>query len=137
MVDRRAAAIFERLQNPRIVLFIDFIGALITSLATLLLLATEIVSTGLPTTVLVLMAAVAFGFACFDLFGILFATDVTGPLATIAVLNGIYVLGTLFLCAIHYAILTPLGATYFLIEAVVVILLVRWEWKVVERNSFR
>ncbi|MEZ6095119.1 MAG: hypothetical protein R3C03_12965 [Pirellulaceae bacterium] len=57
----------QMLRSPRHLLVLDFFGALVTSGITASLLATEIVPTGLPVTLLIVMAMIAAGYAVYDL----------------------------------------------------------------------
>jgi hypothetical protein len=134
MVDLRSPIPDGRVQKlvrePWNILLLDLFGALVTSLATALLLASERVPTGVPSWILYAMAAIALGFACFDAVGLFLVSDPRIPLAVIAILNLIYCVASILICCVHASELTLIGTIYFSFEVVVVAALACWEWNV-------
>lgn len=113
--------------NSRKLLLLDFFGALATSLGTGLLLATEVIATGLPTVVLIVMSLVACGFAIFDIVAYRFVRRTAISLAVVALLNLSYCVAVVILCTMYAQQVTKLGLLYFAIEVPVVLLIVCWE----------
>ena len=120
-------------QKSRHVLVVDFFGAMVTSLATVLLLASGLLLTGLPTWLLYAMALVALGFMCIDVAAIFQFFDATIALATMAYLNMSYCIAVLVLLFVYRSETTELGLVYFCVEIGVVIPLAWWEWTISER----
>lgn len=112
--------------NPKKLLLIDGIGAAVTSIVTGLILTT-VVETGLPTTWLYALAAIAAMFACFDLYAYFAAHDAWWPLATIGALNLIYCVITMIICIACASSVTAMATVYFALEMMVVAPLALWE----------
>ena len=113
--------------NSRKLLLLDFFGALATSLGTGLLLASEVITTGLPSTILVVMSLIACGFAIFDIVAYLFVQRTARALAVVALLNLSYCVAVVIFCTMYAQQVTKLGLLYFAIEVPVVLLIVCWE----------
>lgn len=113
--------------NSRKLLLLDFLGALATSLGTGLLLATEVIATGIPSTILVAMSLIACGFAIFDIVAYRFVQRTARALAVVAMLNLSYCVAVVIVCTMYAQQVTKLGLLYFAIEVPVVLLMVSWE----------
>jgi hypothetical protein len=107
--------------SPKNLLLLDGLGALLTSLATGLLLATSLIPTGLPAWILWVLSIVAAGFACFDLAAYRLVNSAGWPLAVIGLLNLSYCITAISICAMHWAVMTGLGKAYFVAESAIVI----------------
>lgn len=73
----------------------------------------------------VLMMAL-FSLACY----LIFPSRWQVYLKSMALVNGVYCCCTVGLMLFYRSELTALGWTYFIIECVIILLLVQWEWKV-------
>lgn len=114
-------------------LLVDAVGAAMTSMATLSLLATEIIRTGLPTGHLLSMASVAAGFMAFDLLAVQRRLAPAIALRIIACLNLGYCLVVLGLMYQYRSVVTPLGVAYLGVEIAIVAAIAVWEWIVASR----
>ncbi|MBL8890592.1 MAG: hypothetical protein JNL67_11495 [Planctomycetaceae bacterium] len=114
-------SIFSRAWKIRDWLLLDGLGATLTALSTGLLLATEVISSGLPPQTLWSMAAVAALFAGFDFWAVTNLPERSWPLAAIGVLNVCYCIGAIGVCTMHSQTLTVQGLVYFSLESSVVI----------------
>jgi cytochrome c oxidase subunit IV len=123
----------ELLNSPRHLLLLDALGAFATS-ATTFFLAFEVVSTGLPSSFLFVLASIAAMFFLFSLSGYLSNTRLPQRLQLIAAANLIYCLATIVLCLIYWKSLTLVGSIYFPLEVVVVAIAV-WEWNVARSGN--
>ena len=123
------------LRDPRKLLLLDAAGATMTALSTYLVLAGGLLPTGIPDTVLHVMAAAAAGFVCFDVAALAIGRDLTVALRSIAGLNVAYAVATIGVLFAHRQTVTPLGAAYLGSEIVVVIALARWEYRVARERS--
>ncbi len=121
--------------TPQRLLLLDFFGALGTAFATGLILATEIIATGLPTSYLWCMSMTAAGFAMFDLLSYRFAADARRPLAIVAVLNLLYCAVAVTACSIYWSSLTTMGLIYFGLETALVVPLAILELAVASRKE--
>lgn len=117
------------LQSPRRLLLLDAVGALVTALATTLILAPERVRSGLPSELLYVMGAVAGCFACFDVVALHFRLDPSITLRIVACANLSYCAGAAASLYVYHARVTNLGFMYFFIEIPMVVCLAVWEWK--------
>jgi len=115
--------------NPRRLLLIDSLGALITFLVTAFLLVPERIPTGLPVTILYAMAFVAGVFCLIGLIALAIASAPRIHLRSMAVLNAAYCLITAAVCVSHSSTLTIWGFIYFSLECIVVSWLVLKEWR--------
>lgn len=116
------------LENPRRVLIIDLVGASVTSLLTILLLASGLVPTGLPVWLLYSMALTAGGFACFDIAAYFIVPNTKIALAAIAMLNLAYCIGVIVICAVFFQSITLLALLYFAIEIPIILAVASWEF---------
>ena len=96
-------------------------------MATGLLLATEVIATGLPSTILLIMSLIACSFAIFDIVAYLFVQRTAIALAVVALLNLSYCVAVVILCTMYAQQVTRLGLLYFAIEVPVMLLIVSWE----------
>jgi len=124
---RKLKAIFL---TPRHILVVDLSGAIATTLATVFLLASERLQTGLPSWLLYSMALVAFGFVCVDVAAIFQFLDAPVALATIAYLNVSYCLAVLLVLCVYRMHITKPCLVYFCFEIGIVIPLAWWEWSI-------
>jgi hypothetical protein len=120
---------------PKNLLLLDFFGATATALATGMLLATEVITTGLPTSLLWGLSLTAAGLAVFGIGSYRLATDARRPLAIVAVLNLLYCATAVAICVGHWASLTHLGVLYFGLETAIVVPLAFVELLVANRSD--
>ena len=118
---------------PKNLLLFDFVGALVTSLSTGLLLTT-ILPTGLPEWVLFALSFTAAGFACFDVIGYCYWPSECWPLAVVALLNLLYCAAAIAILFVFLPKVTSIGMVYFVVECTILIPLASFEL-VVARNS--
>ena len=123
--------------KPRHILVVDLFGAIVTTLVTVFLLASERLQTGLPTWLLYSMALVAFGFVCFDVAAIFQFLDAPVALATIAYLNVSYCLAVLLVLCVYRMDITKPCLVYFCFEIGIVTPLAWWEWSISRRRYSR
>lgn len=120
--------------NPRRLLLIDFLGALVTAGSLAFVLAPLEVYFGMPRNILYPLAIAA---GCFALYSgsCYFFTDGKRPiyLGLIATANLAYCCVTTWLLLSLHEQLTPLGLIYFILEILVILLLVRVEFMAVGR----
>lgn len=109
---------------------IDAAGAFVTAILTFFLLAGEIVPTGLPTLILQFMAAVAALYGVFGVIGFVLKLAPQMMLRTLAVLNLVYAVAAIAVCAINRDQLTPVGTIYFAVECAILFALAAFEWSV-------
>lgn len=121
-------------------MLLDCFGAALTSVVTGLFLTT-VVQTGLPTGLLLALAATAALFACFDLYAYCNASDACWPLATIGLLNLTYCFTAIMFCVAFASTVTRIGIIYFAVESTIVIPLAALEltvarhgWRVKRKN---
>ena len=112
--------VLARLTKPQSLLWLDCIGAAATATITGMVLTT-VVKTGLPVHVLLTLGIVAAIYAGFDLYALRFWPNAKWPLATIGCLNLAYCIATAIVCFFFHESLTTLGATYFILEACIVV----------------
>ena len=115
-------------------LWIDAIGALVTSLTTGLVLATGIIPTGLPAWILFFLSGAALGLAGSDALGLWGIVDCRVALRMVACFNLLYCLAVMIICFAYDHTITPWGVIYFSIESVIVVSLALWEWRVSSDN---
>jgi predicted neutral ceramidase superfamily lipid hydrolase len=115
--------------DPRRLLLLDAMGALVTFVMTEFLLASGLVPTGLPAATLHVLAYVAAGLFCVALAAHRFAPDPRRALGVMAIANLVYCSVTVMACVLHSTSLTLWGLIYFPAELVLVALLVFREWE--------
>ncbi len=125
------------LKKPSIKLLflIDGIGAIVTALLLSQVLARFESTFGMPKDILYILAAIAGCFAVYSLschFGL--KRNRAPYLKAIAVANTLYCMTTLVLVIYCYPSLTWLGVAYFIGEIVIVMTLVRIEWRAIQKN---
>jgi len=111
--------------NPRKLLLIDGLGAIVSAifLGIVLVMLQEIV--GMPTQILYTLSGLASLFAIYSLSCYFFVKDNWNPyLRFIAIVNMLYCILSLVLVYIYFSELTVLGLTYFILEKVIVLTLV-------------
>jgi hypothetical protein len=111
----------KALLTARNLLLLDMFGASVTAIFTLVLLATEIVPTGLPTRILFGLSAAAAGFALIDAFAFRHCKNLSLPLAVIGFLNLMYCGSVGILTWWFSPQMTYLGITYFALESAIVV----------------
>lgn len=124
---------WHKLAIPQLLLLVDSVGAMITSVVTGFLLTT-IVPTGLPNGCLFALAAVAACFACFDVYALFHKRGARWPLVTIGLLNLAYCVATLIVCMVFSGVVTTIGVGYFVMESAVVLPLAIVEITVARRS---
>lgn len=110
----------RQLVKPQSLLWLDLIGACATAFVTGLVLTT-LVTTGLPSSILMALCAVAILYAGFDGCALRFWPTSKWPLLAIGVLNLAYCLAATSVCLLYRESLTHLGAAYFFLEACIVV----------------
>jgi hypothetical protein len=123
------------LSQPRTLLILDLVGALNTSILTFVLLACEVLPTGLPKGLLIGMSVVAAGFACFDFFALFLRWAPSTALKTISFLNLSYCFGVVVICTLYSQSVTRWGLIYFGIEIPIVVSIACWEWWIATRQN--
>lgn len=113
---------------PRTLFLIDGLGALLTAFMSGVILERWQPLFGMPERVLYILAAIALVFSAYSLinywrFGGRWRVFMRG----IALANLLYCIATIFLVILFREQLTGLGIAYFIIEAIVVLILVRLE----------
>jgi hypothetical protein len=122
--------------NPRNVLLVDAVGATVTALATIFLLAGERIRCGMPTEILHAMVGGAACIASFDLASLWLRANPAVSLRIIACANLSYcVLVAVSLC-VYRSTVTSWGLAYFCIEIPIVVALAVWEWRITTRQAF-
>jgi hypothetical protein len=112
--------VLAHLTKPRNLLWLDFVGAATTAIVTGAVLTT-LVPTGLPVHILLTLGMVAALYAGFDLCALRFWPNAKWPLAAIGCLNLAYCVAATAACLFFHESLTFLGATYFILEACIVV----------------
>lgn len=120
--------------SARTMLMLDWAGAWLTACSICSLLATEIIPTGIPTSLLISMATAAFGFGVVDGVGLIFFRDPRRSLQLIAILNLAYCFFSIGVCLFHTATLTSLGIVYFAVEIAIIIPLSIVEWRIASQS---
>jgi hypothetical protein len=128
------AHVLARLTKPRNLLWLDLVGAATTAIVTGVVLTTVVV-TGLPGHILLALSIVAALYAGFDLCALRFWPNAKWPLATIGCLNLAYCVAATAACLLFHESLTFLGATYFILEACIVVPLAIIEIRSSSRES--
>ena len=118
--ETKISYVLARLTKPRNLLWLDFVGAATTAIVTSAVLTT-MVTTGLPVHILLALGIVAALYAGFDLCALRFWPNTKWPLAAIGCLNLAYCVATTATCLLFHESLTILGATYFILEACIVV----------------
>ncbi len=126
-MEKQPSKEFETI-SPRQVLILDACGASTTALMIYVLLVREIIRTGLPNWLLMLLAGMAVGFASFDGFAYFIYNNARQALLVISGLNLLYCLVVLATLVVYRNELTVLGFAYFMIEVAIVMSLASWEW---------
>lgn len=116
--------------KPRIMLLIDAIGALTTSLMLGIVLAKNVALFGMPTDVLQPLSAVASCFAVYSFCVYLFAKKYKLYIRIIALANLSYCIASAALTIINRHTLTTIGMIYFIGEILTIISLIYIEWNV-------
>jgi hypothetical protein len=136
MVGKIQQVIDQVTANPRRLLLIDCLGALVTAGCLAFVLAPLETYFGMPRNILFPLAIAA---GCFALYSgtCYFLSDGKRPLwlTIIATANLLYCCVTAWLLFQMNEQLTPLGLIYFILEILVILVLVRVEYMAVGRNS--
>lgn len=115
--------------SPKQVFLIDAIGALLSAISLGIVLPRFQALIGMPTEVLYVLALMACAFCFFSTFSFLFINHLWRTfLRIIAIVNLLYCLITLGLVLFFFSSLTLLGISYFVIEIIIIVLLVRLEF---------
>jgi hypothetical protein len=116
--------------NPRTLTLIDIAGAFLTSLITLVLLATNNLRTGMPIGALIFLGVAAAILGCFGTYRLATSTNHLTTLGILAFLNLDFCILSGVLWWNNLERLTLLGRVYFPAEIVVVVTLamieLRW-----------
>ena len=116
--------------NPKVLFLIDGIGAVISTIMLGYVLIKYQEYIGMPESTLRLLAGIAKLFALYS-FICFFLTpkNWSQSLRWIAIANTLFCLLTLILVIINFSSLSLLGLSYFLVEMLIILLLVRFEFK--------
>lgn len=115
--------------NPKQIFLIDGFGALASAFSLGIVLVIFENHFGMPRNVLYILAAVACLFAIYSFSCALRMPKKWQPfLKAIALANFIYCCATLFLLFYFYQHLTVLGITYFVLEIMVILILIKIEF---------
>ena len=116
-------------------LYLDSAGALISAIMLGVVLVYFKKYIGMPTGILYTLAGIAL---IFCLYSGISATVVKGDqrpfLLVIAIANFLYCGLTGILVLVFHRPLTHFGILYFVLEIIIVLMLVRWEWKIANRE---
>lgn len=121
------------LENPYHIFLIDALGALISAIFLGLILITIQPLIGLSSFHLYILSSIAIGLALFS-----FSCYIIKPtgwkvnLSIIIFLNMAYSLFTVAIMVFFYKTIQPLGYLYFILELLVLIAVVIFEWKVLK-----
>ena len=122
------------LDNPKRLLFIDMIGALVSAMMLGVVLVHFKAFVGIPITALYILAAIPVFFALFDFVGLLSKSPYLF-LRIIAVLNFLYCVLSLGMAFYHESSLTLWGWVYIIGEIIIVCILARIEWTVAQESQ--
>jgi hypothetical protein len=111
---------------PKNLLLFDFVGALVTSLSTGLLLTT-ILPTGLPVWILFALSITAAGFACVDVVAYCYWPNQCWPVTVVGLLNLSYCVAVIAALLVFRPQISSIGTIYFAIECTIVIPLAVFE----------
>jgi hypothetical protein len=119
--------------DPTKIFLVDGVGALITAALTLLLIQFES-HIGMPKEILRTLAAIALTYSIYSLSCYRFKPQRWKPyLKAIMIANALYCCTTLALLMYFYQRITAFGFTYFIAEVVVIVLLLRIEYKAISQ----
>ena len=121
---------------PKNLLLFDFVGALVTSLSTGLLLTT-ILPTGLPVWILFALSITAAGFACVDVVAYCYWPNQCWPVTVVGLLNLSYCVAVIAALLVFRPQITSIGTIYFAIECTIVIPLAVFELMVARHCRLR
>ncbi len=122
------------ISDPRKLLLLDGIGAILRSLANFFLLGGKLIQTGMTTELLYSMGAIAACFAVFDFTVLSLRFSTVASLCITAGANLSYVILVIVSVLMHWTSVTSLGITYFSGEVVILLLLSSWELSVAIRS---
>lgn len=120
--------------QPKNALIIDGFGAL-TSAVFLFSLSVFHTYTGLPEHTLRILSVLALAFAIFSFSSYLWSENHRTSLIVIGILNALYCILTGLLVFSNLESMTALGLTYFILEIVVLILLVIFEFSIISASK--
>lgn len=117
--------------NPKVFFLIDAIGAVISAVMLGYVLVSYQEYIGMPVKTLSFLASIAKIFALYGFICSLFTPkNWQQNLRWIAIANTLYCILTLILTIYHFSSLTLLGLSYFLLEMMIILILVRFEFRV-------
>jgi len=124
-------------QEPRRLLLVDALGALLSAALLYFLLMPHADLIGLPQKHINGLAIGALCLMAYDLIArIVYTAERRWTIAGIALLNTLYCVTTLGLLALHYPTITLLGWGYFLGESAIIVVLVYLEWRVSAKPEY-
>jgi hypothetical protein len=123
------------LLKPRALLLIDAVGAAVTTIANVFLLAGQRIDVGLPVEVLYAMAFYAACLVCFDVVALGRRIDPAIALRIIACANLGYCIIVIVALYVYRTSVTRLGFAYFGIEIPILVAIAGWEWTVASRRA--
>jgi len=118
--------------NQKNIFVIDAVGALLSAISLGIVLPVFHQWIGMPIATLYFLAALPIFFGFYDIICLYFVNyERTLWLRIILGLNSAYCILTLSLMCIHYEQLQPLGLAYFISELVVLIVLIRVQYRLI------
>jgi hypothetical protein len=122
--------------QPRTLFLIDSIGALVSALLLGLVLPSFITYIGMPLNILYLLAAIAAVFSVYSFISYLrFAAGWRTWMRVIAIANLLYCVFTIGMVIYFRQQVTPLCKLYFAGECIIILSLVRMEWKMAKQSN--
>lgn len=122
--------------NPKNIFLLDGIGALVSAFFLGVVLVQFQHHIGMPVYTLYLLGGLALGFVLYSTSCyLLFPKNWKPFLKLIATVNFLYCLLTIGLMMHFFQELTAIGITYFLAEIIIIVLIVRLEFKIAFRNK--
>jgi hypothetical protein len=117
------------ISNPKQIFLIDGFGALVTTFSLAVVLVIFESHFGMPRKILYILSFAACIFAIYSFSCALRMPEKWQPfLKAIAIMNFMYCCATFFLLYYFYENLTILGLTYFILEIIVILILVKIEF---------
>ena len=125
------------MHNPRTLILLDIVAAFLTSLITLVFLASNTLRTGMPLGLLIFLGVAAAMLGCFGTYRLATSTNHLTTLGILAFLNLDFCILSGVLWWNNHERLTFLGQIYFPAEIVVVVILAMIElrWSITPQNS--
>ena len=123
-------------RNPRILFFLDGLGAGLTTCCLFFVMRNYLQYFGMPSNILTSLSIVGLVYCCYS-FSCFFLIKENWQLflRIIAIGNFLYCVSTIILVYLNYSYLTLLGMTYFLAEIIIIVGLLNLEWRVANKKK--